>query len=99
MRATRTVPVGGSLQTAVNQSQPGDVIRLAGNIQASESVNLALMGSAIGSGPGNLTILGINGAAATLLGGNGTRLVYAGARRGGARGNAAASGATADRRR
>ncbi|GAB4191454.1 MAG: hypothetical protein OHK0022_05180 [Roseiflexaceae bacterium] len=74
--AIRTVPIGGSLQTAVNQSQPGDVIRLAGNIQANETVNLALMGSAVGSGPGNLTIVGVNGASLTVLGGNGSRIVY-----------------------
>jgi hypothetical protein len=70
------VPVGGSLQAAINVAQPNDVIRLFGNTQANETVNLALMGSAVGGGPGNLTIVGVNGASATLLGGNGSRIVY-----------------------
>ncbi|HEU4322772.1 MAG TPA: Ig-like domain-containing protein [Roseiflexaceae bacterium] len=74
--AIRTVPAGGSLQTAVNQSLPGDVIRLAGNTLPNETVNLALMGSSVGGGPGNLTIVGVNSAGLTLLGGNGSRIIY-----------------------
>lgn len=74
--AVLTVPIGGNLQTAVNNASPGDVIRLAGNPSANVTVDLALMGSAVGSGPGDLTIVGVNGASATLLGGNGSRLVY-----------------------
>jgi hypothetical protein len=38
--------MGGSLQNAVNQAQPGDVRCLAGKTQVSETVNLALMRSA-----------------------------------------------------
>jgi hypothetical protein len=70
------VPAGASLQAAVNIAEDGDVIRLFGNPLANESVNLSLMGSARGLVPGDLTIVGVNGAASTLFGGNGTRIFY-----------------------
>ena len=57
--ATITVcPSGGdfaTLQAAVNNAAPGDVITICAG-QYSESVNLSLMGSAIGGSTGNLTI-------------------------------------------
>lgn len=74
-----SVAAGGSLQAAVNNARPGDVIRLNGSPAANETVNLALMGSAVGSAPGNLTIVGANGPTATVLSGNGSRIVYTGA--------------------
>ncbi|MCO6458207.1 MAG: hypothetical protein J5I93_23115 [Pirellulaceae bacterium] len=58
--ATLTVGGGGTfstIQQAVNSARSGDIIEVAGGTYA-ESVNLALMGSAVGRSPGNLQLRG-----------------------------------------
>ena len=68
-----TVDSGGggdytTIQAAVNNASPGDEIVVA-NGTYTENVNLNTMGSAIGGGPGDITIRALNSGLATVNGG------------------------------
>jgi hypothetical protein len=58
-----------SIQAAVNAASSGDTIQIASTVNDTsfvENVNLSLMGSAVGKGPGNLTIRGDTDAGTTI---------------------------------
>ena len=63
-----------TIQDAVNDAQPGDEITI-NNGTFSQSVDLNLMGSALGpANPGNLTIRAVNSGSVTLNGGAGSAI-------------------------